>query len=254
VSRFVYCSQNSAEWLDVRCGRITASRMADVVTTLKRKSKSGEKGDKAAGYEKYMLELVAERMTGRTAESYVSPWMDRGSEFEPLARAAYEIGTGAMVDRIGFAIHPLMDFSGASPDGLVDTDGCLEIKVPKTETHIAWRRAKVVPEEYLPQMHWEMECCERNWNDFVSFAPEMPSYAQVFCVRLDYDPLIAAEYRQHVADLNGEVEAIIAEMGGTPTTYSLKELLRKSVAEIDAEQFITDADLPKWAHEMREAQ
>lgn len=245
MPKFIMCEQNTAEWLKVREGRITASRMSDVVTTLKRKSKSGEKGDKAAGYEKYMLELVAERMTGRATESYVSPWMDRGTEYEPMARAAYEMAFDVMVDRVGFAIHPTMDFSGASPDALVGADGCLEIKVPKTENHIAWKRAKVVPEEHLPQMHWEMECCERNWNDFVSFAPEMPSYAQIFCVRLDYDAVLAADYRQQVADLNGEVEAIISELGGHETTYStLKDTLRKAV-ELD-EGYLSDSDI-EWA-------
>ena len=251
--RVINCHQGTAEWLKHREGRITASRMADVVTTLTRKSKSGDKGKKASGYQKYMLELVAERMTGRATESYVSVWMDRGTEYEPMARAAYEMAFDVMVDQIGFAIHPTMDFSGASPDGLIGADGCLELKVPKNETHIAWKRARIVPEEHCPQMHWEMECCERNWNDFVSFAPEMPSYAQVFCVRLDYNPILAAEYRQHVADMNGEIELVIAELGGPPTIYAstsvFKEQLRKSV-DMDAEMMITDADIPQWAKEM----
>ena len=138
TTRFVNVKQNTAEWLKIREGRITASRMADVVTMLKR-------GGKGAGYENYKLELVAERMTGSAAEHYVSPWMDRGTEYEPTARAAYEVAFDVMVDLVGFAIHPTMDFSGCSPDSLVDADGMIQIKVPKTENHIAYKRAGVVP-------------------------------------------------------------------------------------------------------------
>jgi putative phage-type endonuclease len=241
TTKFLNVNQGTAEWLEIRRGRITASRMADVVTELKR-------GGTSAGYRDYRLALVAERLTGQCEENYVSPYMDWGTEYEPMARAAYEVAFDVMVDRIGFAIHPEMDFAGASPDALVGTDGVLEIKAPKTTTHLAWRLAGAVPEEYVPQMLWEMECCERKWCDFVSFDPRLPDGIRLFCVRLDYNPELAATYRTKVTALNGEVEEMIAKLGGRS---EFKEQLRQSVA-IDPEMMITDADLPAWAREMRE--
>lgn len=207
--RIFKCQQNTAEWLQIRCGRITASRIADVIAKpsinkdgTPRKTKYGEMACKT----NYRNELVAERLTGRCADHYVSPAMDRGSEMEPYARAAYEVATGADVEQVGFILHPEYDSSGASPDSLVDRDGGLEIKAPDTETHLAWIEAGVVPEEYRPQMQWGMRCGEREWWDFLSFDDRLPEGLRIFCARLERDDKIIAEMEYDVMEFHAEIE------------------------------------------------
>lgn len=243
---FVPVEPNSPEWLKARIGYITASRIADVCHRLTRKSKNGEKGDPGGDRIKYLKQLRGERTTGRSTEQFVSKYMDHGTEYEGIARAAYEAAFDVEVTRVGFVIHSDLDFSGASPDALVGTDGMLEIKCPQIETHYDWKEAGVVPPEYEPQMMWGMEVCQRQWCDFVSFHPDAPDDLRIFVIRLDYDPERAKYLREEVSQFNAEVEASIARLRGKT---ALKEQLRKSV---DADLGITDADLPQWAREMRQ--
>lgn len=205
IMRTIDCIQGSAEWLAARCGKITASRMADVLSVLK-------KGGEGADRRNYRIELIAERLSGRYEDHYVSPEMAWGSEFEEMARAAYEIQTGTMADTAGFVLHPCFDFAGASPDALIGDDGGLEIKCPKTTTHIRWMMAGTVPEEHQPQMLWNMACCERAWWDFVSFDPRLPEGLKTFIVRLPRDEARIAEMECEVERFNEEVEAAIAAL------------------------------------------
>ena len=204
MPKLVDCEQGSAEWLQARCGRITASRLSDVMAYLK----SG-KGEMKARAD-YRRDLVAERLTKLTEPYYISPEMKWGTKHEPMARALYEVATGAEVEQIGFAIHPCYDFAGASPDALVDADGGMEIKCPKTTTHLAYMMAGVVPDDYIPQMMWNMACCERQWWDFVSYDPRLEdARLHLFCVRLAYDQKIVDQMAAEVRKFNDEVEAVI---------------------------------------------
>lgn len=206
--RVIECVQGTPEWLHVRTGRITASRVGDVVAKRKRGT------EEMACRRDYRMELLCERLTGRAADHYVSPDMDRGSEQEPYARAAYEVATGAMVDQVGFILHPTMDFSGASPDSLVDLDGGLEIKAPKTATHIEWMDAGNVPEEHVPQMLWNMCCAERDWWDFLSFDDRLPPGLRTFACRLQRDEKRIAEMEYEVMQFNYEIEEMCKRLGG----------------------------------------
>lgn len=203
--RVVNCQQGSAQWLDVRRGKITASRIADVMDRLK-------KGGEGASRRNYRTELLAERLSGRSEEHYVSPEMDWGSEFEPHARAAYEIANDVMVDTVGFILHSKMDFAGASPDGLVGSDGGLEIKCPKTTTHLKWLQAGTVPEEHQAQCLWNMACAERSWWDFMSYDPRMPEGLRIFIVRMDRDEARISEIEHEVERFNEEVEFTVSRL------------------------------------------
>jgi len=205
--RTIKCTQGSAEWLDIHRGKITASRIADVLAVLK-------KGGEGADRRNYRIEQIAERLTGRSEDHYVSPEMEWGTEFEPVARSAYEIATNSIVDTVGFVLHPTFDYAGSSPDGLVNEDGGLELKCPKTTTHIKWLDEGIVPEEHQAQCLWNMACCERNWWDFMSFDPRMPAGARVFIVRMLRDDERIAAMEAEVLKFNGEVEAVIERLGG----------------------------------------
>ena len=171
--------QGTDAWHLARLGRVTASRIADVLATIK----SGE----AAARANYRAELVAERLTGKRQESYSNAAMQWGTETEPLARVWYESEVGVVVQETGFVEHPTIAMSGASPDGLVADSGLVEIKCPNTQTHIETMLAKRVPPRYMPQMQWQMDCTGREWCDFVSFDPRLPEQTQIFIKRVERD-------------------------------------------------------------------
>ena len=196
--------QGSPEWFQQRLGRVTASRIADVIAKIK----TGE----AASRADYRAELVAERLTGVPSESFTNDAMRWGTETEPLARAAYEAETGCLVTEVAMIPHPTIAMSGASPDGMVDSDGLLEIKCPNSKTHIATMIAGVAPKKYLPQMQWQMACTGRKWCDFVSFDPRLGAEYQLFVVRVPRDDKLIAEYEQEVIDFLATVDEQIKQL------------------------------------------
>jgi dihydrofolate reductase len=119
-----------------------------------------------------------------------------------------------MVDTVGFVLHPTFDYAGSSPDGLVGDDGGLELKCPKTTTHIKWLMAGEVPEEHQAQCLWNMACCGRAWWDFMSFDPRLPDGMKIFIVRMDRDDARIAAIEAEVAKFNDEIEAAIKQLGG----------------------------------------
>lgn len=196
--------QSSPEWLQARCGLVTASRINDVLATIK----SGEAATRAS----YRSQLVAERLSGKPSESFTNAAMQWGTETEPFARAAYELHTGFMVDQVGLIRHPEIVFSGASPDGLINDDGLIEIKCPETKTHIEYALAGKAPAKYQNQMLWQMECTGRQWCDFASFDPRMPQEMQLFIVRFNrYEERIEA-MRKEVIRFLEEVEDSINKL------------------------------------------
>jgi putative phage-type endonuclease len=185
--------QGSQEWLAARAGKVTASRICDVIAKIK----SGE----AAARRDYRTQLVAEILTGKPQEDgFVNAEMQWGTEQEPYARGAYEMAADCLVDKVGLVLHPTIDRAAASPDGLVDRDGLLEIKCPKTATHLQYLMDGAVPAKYQPQMQWQMACTERAWVDFVSFDPRLPKSIAFFKARLHRDEARIAELEKEVED------------------------------------------------------
>lgn len=206
--RVIEVEQGTRPWLQAKAGRMSSSRMADVMTKPKVTSKGTTRGGitELAGRRAYRAELVCERLTGVSSEHHVTRPMQWGIDNEPFARSAYEVAEDAMVDTVGFVLHPTMDFAGASPDGLVGDDGCLEIKCPTSENFLDWRDAGVAPEEHIHQMQWVMACCERDWCDFVAFDPRMPNGLRFFIVRVERDEKRIAGMEFEVIHLHDEVE------------------------------------------------
>ena len=202
--------QGSPEWLGERHGRITGSKMADVVAFLK-----GGKGETEARYN-YKIALIAERLTGRSTDTYVSPEMQWGTDNEPLARGAYEVETGRSVEQVGFYVHPDMDYAGGSPDGIVGKDGMIEIKCPKTATHIGWMLDGIVPAEHEPQMAWYLACTGRAWCDFVSFDPRLPEHLQLFIKRMPRNDERIIELESAAKQFESEIEFLMAQLPQRP--------------------------------------
>lgn len=190
--------QGSPEWFAARAGKVTASRVADVLS----KVKTGE----SAGRKNYKADLVVERLTGKKTEGFRSPPMDWGIENEPMARMAYEAATGNLVDLDGFVDHPTIEYFGCSPDGYVGEDGLVEIKCPNTATHLEYIEGDKPPSKYIPQMQAQMSVTGRKWCDFVSFDPRLPDDLQLFIVRLDRDDKYILAMEDEVQQFLNEVQ------------------------------------------------
>lgn len=191
--------QNSEEWRNSRIGQVSASRLLAVMA-------KGKNGAPSATRENLMADLIAERLTGVPMETFKSDAMQWGTDTEPLARQWYEEAEGVFVEQCGYIPHPTIAHSGASPDGLVGDDGLVEIKCPKTATHIATLLGSSIDRGYMLQMQWQMECTGRQWCDFVSFDPRMPPAKQGHCRRVQRDEAMLTEIRAAVTEFLAEMD------------------------------------------------
>jgi predicted phage-related endonuclease len=194
--------QGTEEWFAARLGKVTASRVDEMMAKTKSGAISASRKNLAA-------ELMLERVTGQREDGFVSAAMRFGIEQEPLARLAYSIHAGLDIEEIGFIEHPTIARSGASPDGLVGIDGMIEIKCGNTATHCRWAIAGVIPPEHILQLHWQLACSGRKWNDFVSFDPRMPEGQQLFIRRLLRDDEQISKLEQEVVKFDAEIEALV---------------------------------------------
>ena len=190
--------QRSPEWFAARIGKVTGSRVADLMA----RTKTGFGASRA----NYMAELICERLTGEQAERYVSAEMQRGTDLEPQARAAYSFLHDRSVEECGFMVHPAIADFGASPDGLIGADGLVELKCPNTATHIDYLLSGTVPGKYETQMQAQMACTGRTWCDFVSYDPRLPDAMQLFVRRVPRDNVF-------IAAMEKDIRAFLDELG-----------------------------------------
>lgn len=186
--------QRTTEWHAARLGKVTASRVSEVIA----------KG-KGATRESYMADLIVERLTGQRVGGFTTAHMEWGTEQEPHARAAYSARTGELVEEVGFIDHPRITNSGASPDGLVGDEGLVEFKCPATSTHLDTLLAGEVPSKHLAQIQWQMACTGRKWCDFVSYDPRLPEHLRMFVKRIPRDD-------KRIAELEAEVQKFLVEL------------------------------------------
>jgi putative phage-type endonuclease len=198
--------QRTQEWYSARMGKVTASAVCNVLAKLKTGKEAQARAD-------YRMQLVAERLTGLPADKYQTPAMAWGVENEADARFMYEELSGNMVTEVGFIDHPTVDFSGASPDGLVGDDGLIEIKCPNTKTHIETLLAKECPEKHMPQIQWQLACTGRQWCDFVSFDPRMPEGLEMFVCRVARDDEYISMLEAEITAFLAEIQQIIEKLG-----------------------------------------
>ena len=192
-------SQGSPEWLAARAGKVTASRISDVMAAKT-----------TAAYKNYQAQIVAEIFTGQPQESgFTNAAMQWGTDKEPLARAEYEMFCAWDVEEVGLVLHPTIERGASSPDGLVSSDGLVEIKCPNTTTHLQTLIDKKQPSKYEYQMLWNMACTGRKWCDFVSYDPRLPEDLQLFVHRFDRDDKRIAEIEAAVTQLLSEVDEMI---------------------------------------------
>lgn len=189
--------QGSQEWLELRLGKVTASKFSDVMT-------NGRGGKPSATAKSYMIKLVAEILRGEPMPFFENEAMRWGTETEPQARAMYELKNNVDVKEVAFV--ELNDFVGVSPDGLVGHDGLLEIKCPTTETQIKrFLDNTGLPKEYDAQVQGQLWVTGRDWCDFVSFDPRIDVEASYIQTRVYRD-------EEYIAKLEEKVTAFVEEM------------------------------------------
>jgi putative phage-type endonuclease len=196
--------QGTEEWKKERLGKVTASRLADVMA----RTKSGWSASRA----NYAAQLIVARLTGVHGETFTNAAMQWGIDTEPKARIMYELMTDNAVSQIAYVNHPTIKMSGCSPDGLIGPDGLIEIKCPNTSTHIDFLLGEPIDDKYMKQMQWQMACTERAWCDFVSFDPRMPAKMQMKIVRVPRDDLLIHDYGVAVEAFLAEIDAKIERL------------------------------------------
>lgn len=207
--RIIDCEPNSPDWHAARCGRVTASRIADIV----RKTKDGKASEMR---ETYLGELIAERLSGVVeADSYQSDAMKRGTETEDKARAYYGFINDVEPARVGFVLHPTIDMAGASPDRLVGNDGLIEVKCPHSKNHVKTLMGAPIKPDYVKQMQWQLACTGRKWVDYVSFDDRLPPDLAMHVIRITRDDNLIKELEsatiKFIADVDATISALAAK-------------------------------------------
>jgi len=197
--------QGSDEWFNVRLGKVTASRVADVMATVK----TGE----ATSRRNYRIQLVCERLTGLKEETYTNHHMERGVRLEPIARALYEAQNDVFVTEIGFIHHPTIEMAGASPDGMLP-DGQIEIKCPTAANHIETILGGGSPSKYYPQMQFQMSCTGHQWCDFISYCPDVGDDLALYVCRVPRDDAYIAEMEAAITAFLDEVSSLYNQLKG----------------------------------------
>src|SRR6188768_1979816 len=199
--------QGSPEWHAARCGKVTASRVHDIVAVTR-------SGGYTSGRKNYLAELVTERLTGQPAPSYQSAAMAYGIECEPEARFAYALAKGVEIEEVGFIPHPTIDAAGCSPDGYVGKDGLCEIKCPNSATHIETLLGGKIDPGYYDQCQFQLGCTGRAWVDFVSYDRRLPEPMRLHITRIMRDD-------KRIVELDIQTEQFLIDLDATV------DLLRK---------------------------
>ena len=194
--------QRSEGWHADRCGKVTASRIKDI----------DAKPVKGKKYNALTLTILSERITGVQEETPTSKVMQWGIDQEENAIAVYENETGNFVKGTGLIDHPVIKLSGASPDGLVNLNGQIEVKCPSIATHLNTLLTKEIPVEHIPQITWQLACTRREWCDFVSYDPRLPEHLQIVIIRVSAKDLDIAGVEQSVINFNIAVDKAMAEL------------------------------------------
>lgn len=198
--------QRSEAWFDARCGKLTGSRFADVMNVLK----GGEPG---ANRRNLITLLAVERLTRKTVETFQNDAMRRGTELEPEARAAFEAHTGELVEEVGFIPHPVLDYVGVSPDGLLGDDGMVEFKCPASMSkHLEALRSDDHAKEYRWQLQGQLWVAHRKWVKAVSYDPRFPEHLRLAITHVERDEKAISELAKECERANEEIEQVLSQL------------------------------------------
>jgi len=160
-----YVDQGTLAWLTLRKGKITSSRVSDIMST-------GRGGQPSKTRLSYMYELIANTLSLDPIEGPTTYAMQIGREREDDARSYYQLLSSGNVQRVGYVEHGDINCFGCSPDGLIGDDGGLEIKCPLPHTAVRYLDGMDIPKSYYYQIQSSLLITQREWWDFVVYCPE----------------------------------------------------------------------------------
>lgn len=187
--------QQTEEWIQARLGRATSSEFHAILARGQGKTRAA-----------YLRRVVAERLTGKQAETYKNAHMERGLEAEPYAKMAYDLARGVMLEEVGFIKHESM-YAGCSPDGLLPDRG-VEIKSVIPTVQIETILAGGYPPEHKAQIQGGLWITKLPRWDFCSFCPEMPEHLRLYVFTVERDEKYIATLAVEVRSFLGEVDNI----------------------------------------------
>ena len=196
--------QRTDEWFQARLGKVTASKISDVLAKIR----TGE----AAVRRNYKMQLATERLTGQKTDSYINQAMQDGIDREDTAREIFEIVRDIKVEQVGFIDHPTIKMAGASPDGLLPDNGVLEIKCPIETTHTTNLLERVLPSRYVSQVQWQMACTGAEYANFVSYNPNFEPKLQLIYIHVERDNDYIAMLEEEVTTFLTEVDDVINQL------------------------------------------
>lgn len=195
--------QRSPEWYEIRKGRMTASKASCIA-----------KAD--SGLDTYIIEIMSEYFSIAPKEMYINDDMQRGIDLEPEAKLVYELEKSVTVEPIGFVIYN--EYAGASPDGLVDDDGLIEIKCPKDTTYTKLLYDEKIKPDYVWQMQMQMLITGRKWCDFVAYNDHYDK--NVFIKRVERDEEKIQKLIEGITKGGQLIEKIKAKINGRELSES----------------------------------
>ena len=221
--------QGSAAWLYERVGYVTASRFGSVIA----KTKAGKP---TAEREKYLMELVIERITGQPQDHFTSSAMQWGVDQEKASRMDYEAATGRIIEEVGFIKHPTLPMVGGSPDGLIGDDGGWESKSPFNTANHVYTLLQGMPEEHIPQVQGLMWITGREWWDFQSFDPRLPEPICRYVQRVPRDEKYIAAMEADIITFCAEVAALTKQLSDRIPNWTAASNPPKSAANFPPAQ------------------
>ncbi len=172
---FYDVQQNSDEWLELRLGKVTCSNFSTIMA-----NQGKAFGDPA---KKYAVQLALEQITGmRSANNFSSEHTERGHMQEPIARMLYEDSYYCDISNGGFFCWGKY---GDSPDGLVSTDGVIEIKSVISSVHYDTLRRGAPDPAYRWQLIGHLDCTQRDYVHYVSYCADFPEGNQIIVYQLE---------------------------------------------------------------------
>lgn len=214
--------QGSDDWLQARCGMLTASTIGKLITpTLKVADNDTSRG--------LTLTLAAERITGHVEYVHPSFDMQRGTLDEPIAKDIYS-EQYAPVQTIGFAVRSIADMKlGASPDGLIGDDGGIEIKSRGSKTQLKTFLADEVPAENIAQIQACMYALDREWWDYVSYAGGWPLYVKRVYRDPDWQTAIVQALETFEENIDNIIDAYRVKADGAPVAPRVDHFAEMSI-------------------------
>lgn len=188
--------QGTEDWFNARKGKITCSRLGDVLAS-----------PKTQRYREYMQQLIDERLGAPIFPDWKGEYLyaiRRGKDLERQAIGLYELMYQVDVDRPGFILSTDIPQFGGSPDLLVNADGGGEVKVALGEKTHHKRLEQGMEAKHKPQVQGLMMVTGRKWWDFISYCPLMNGKDKIFVQRIDRDEDYIVELRKAVIEFNRE--------------------------------------------------